>query len=163
MILCVLLLVCGGCVKESRFGMQELSYRLKKQDAAYAFSLEEATVSNGFYHVYLSAETEHDVLLSCREDENGKLLQILLTGEKEHLPTEFFASFAQALLQEFFGIGTREAQTMADETGLSDPSLYFTDLTRTQTLGRYSLTFFSSPLSVSMVLTYDDATVFTER
>lgn len=158
----VLFFLCGGCTGDARFGMQELSKRLAEQDERYGFSLEGISFSNDFYHIPFSFASEQDVLLSCKEDPDGRLLQILLTTDKERAPQEDFLNLTKTLIAVFFGVDEFEATAIAQEAGLTDTAVLFSDHTSTATKGRYSFTFFSTPLSVTAILKYDDAVVVTE-
>lgn len=157
-----LLLFLSGCTQSSRFGMQELSRRIAVENEKYAFTVEGAFLSDGFWHIPFSLLQAEDLLLSCKEDENGNLLQILLTAEKDTAPVTDFIAFSKLLTQVFFGVSAREASAITENAGLTDESVLFTDHTGTQTRGRYSFTFFSTPVSVTVILTYDDAVVVTE-
>lgn len=156
---CILTLLCTGCTMSRRFGMQELSRRLSEYDERFAFSLEGVSLSNEFYHIAFSFQQEEDLLLSCKEDADGQLLQILLTAEKNSIPTAEFLAFSQALVGVFFGISEFRATQVLHEAGLTDESVLFTDYTGAASQGRYSFTFFSTPLSVTAMLAYDDAIV----
>ena len=162
--LCVAVLVfLSGCTQSSRFGMQELSRRISIENEKYAFTVEGAFLSDGFWHIPFSLVQTDDLLMSCKEDENGNLLQILLTAEKDTAPAADFVAFSKLLTQVFFGVSSYEAAAITQNAGLTDESVLFADHTGTQTQGRYSFTFFSTPVSVTTILTYDDAIVVTEN
>lgn len=156
-LLATVLLLCAGCTQSRRFGIQELSRRLGSMNELYAFSLEGAALSNGFYHIPFSVLQEEDLLLSCKEDADGQLLQILLTAEKTTAPTADFIDFSLLLTQVFFGVGEHKAAEIVHTAGLTDESVLFTDCTGTASEERYSFTFFSTPLSITAILQYDDA------
>lgn len=155
----VLLFVCTGCSQSRRFGTQELSYRLAAENETYAFSLDGATLSNGYYHIPFSVHGENDMLLSCEEDAQGQLLQILLTAEKNTAPTGEFIELSELLTQIFFGISRHDAQAVLHEAGLTGEDVLFSDHTATVENGRYSFTFYSTPISITVILHYDDAVV----
>ncbi|MBE6812404.1 MAG: hypothetical protein E7523_05930 [Ruminococcaceae bacterium] len=157
--LAITLVLCAGCNAPRRFGMQELSRRLEQQNERYAFSLDGVTLYNGYYQIPFSLMQEEDLLLSCKEDEKGQLTQILLTAEQETAPTDDFLAFTQLLIASFCGVSEYEAAAMAEEAGLTGADVLFSDHTGTATKGRYSFTFFSTPLSITGILTYDDAVV----
>ncbi|MBQ6862751.1 MAG: hypothetical protein IJO14_00795 [Clostridia bacterium] len=156
-LLTCLLLLCTSCSESRRFGMQELSRRVGETDERFAFSTDGISLSNGFYHIPFSVSQENDLLLSCEEDSEGQLLQILLTAEKNTAPIDFFMQFAGCLTRVFMGIDTYKADEMLHEAGLTDESVLFSDHTGTAEDGRYSVTFYSSPVSISLILRYDDA------
>ena len=161
-ILAFVLLLCVGCSESTRFGMQELSRRLAQQDEKYAFSLDNVSLYNEYYHIPFSLVQEEDLLLSCKEDADGNLTQILLTAEKDTAPTADFMRLAELLIAVFFGVKEQNAKALAEEAGMADESVLFTDFTGTAKNGRYSFTFFSTPLSITAILTYDDAVVAQE-
>lgn len=161
-ILAFVLLLCVGCSESTRFGMQELSRRLAQQDEKYAFSLDNVSLYNEYYHIPFSLEQEEDLLLSCKEDADGNLTQILLTAEKDTAPCADFLHLACLLIEVFFGVNANEAKQLAEEAGMTAESVLFTDHTASAKKGRYTFTFFSSPLSITAILTYDDALVAQE-
>ena len=157
-VVCVLiLLLCAGCARSERFGMQELSNRLAETDERYGFSLEGISFSNNFYHIPFSFAGEQDVLLSCKEDEDGRLLQMLLTSDKERAPQEDYIAFTKTLISVFFGVDEFEAAAIAEEAGLTGTQVLFTDCTGKTERDRYSFTFFSTPLSITAIFTYDNS------
>ena len=139
--------------------MQELSHRLGQQDEKYAFSLDGVALFNEYYHIAYSLAQPEDLLLSCKEDANGNLTQILLTAEQSTAPTTDFLQRTNLLIEVFFGVSEHDAAALAEEAGMTDESVLFTDCTGIAKNGRYSFTFFSTPLSVTAILTYDDAVV----
>ena len=155
----ILLLCCSGCTRDARFGIQELSHRLEERDERYGFSSEGISFSNEFYHIPFSFAGEQDVLLSCKEDADGRLLQLLLTTDKERAPQEEYIAFAKTLIAVFFGVDDYEAAAIAEEAGLTGTEVLFSDCTGKAERERYSFTFFSTPLSVTAILTYDDAKI----
>ena len=162
LIVVVLLVFLSGCTQSSRFGMQELARRIGIENEKYAFTAEGAFLSDGYWHIPFSCVQADDLLLSCKEDTNGNLLQILLTAEKDTAPAADFIAFSKVLTKVFFGVSDYQAAAIAENAGLTDESVLFTDHTDTQTHGRYSFTFFSTPVSVTVILTYDDAVVVAE-
>lgn len=158
-LLVMVFVLCAGCTAPQRFGMQELSRRLEEQNERYAFSLDAVTLYNEYYHIPFSLEQEEDLLLSCKEDENGQLTQLLLTAEKDTAPTDDFLTLSQLLLEIFCNVSEYEAAAMAEEAGMTGADVLFSDHTGKAEKGRYSFTFFSTPLSITAILTYDDAIV----
>lgn len=146
-----------GCTHSQRFGMQELSRRLGKQNESYAFSIEGASLSNGFFHIPLSLQQENDLLLSCKEDADGQLLQVLLTAAKDTAPTQDFLSLSRCLTAVFFCTGTQKADSLLQTVGLTGEEVLFSDHTESTREGRYSMTFYSTQMSVTLLLCYDDA------
>ncbi|MBQ3517760.1 MAG: hypothetical protein IJA31_00415 [Clostridia bacterium] len=157
--LAITLVLCAGCSAPSRFGMQELSRRLEEKNERYAFSLDGVTLYNEYYHIPFSLVQGEDLLLSCKEDEKGQLTQLLLTAEKETAPADDFLAFAQLLIEVFCSVNEYEAAAMTEEAGLTGADALFSDHTGTAKKGRYSFTFFSTPLSITSIITYDDAIV----
>ncbi len=162
-LLAVILMLCAGCTASQRFGMQELSRRLGEQNERYAFSLDGVSLYNEYYHIPFSLEQEEDLLLSCKEDENGQLTQLLLTAEKDTAPTGDFLAFSLLLIEVFCNVSSYEAVALAEQAGLTGEDVLFADHTGTAETGRYSFTFFSTPLSITAILSYDDAIVVTEK
>ncbi len=158
-IILILLFLCAGCSAPSRFGMQELSRRLTEKNELYEFSLNGVTLYNGYYHIPFSIAQEQDLLLSCKEDEKGQLTQLLLTAEKDTAPTDDFLSLTHLLIEIFCNINKYDAAAMAQDAGLTGEEVLFSDYTGTAEKGRYSFTFFSTPLSITAILTYNDAVV----
>lgn len=146
-------LLSPGCTKEKRFGIAELSRRLAAHEEAYAFAVPDALLSDGYYHIAYSLESEDDLLLSLCEDADGRLTRVLLTASQENAPAEEFCAFAAVLTAVFCDVSDREAREMAQEAGLHDKNDLFTDQKGTAARKRYSYTFFSTPLSVTVLLT----------
>ena len=158
-ILCLVFVLTTGCTRSERFGLQELSRRLENHDERFGFDLAGAYLSDSYYHIPISMRQSEDLLLSCKEDADGRLLQILLTGEANTAPKADFLALANALTAEFFGVSIHKASEYTEQAGMTDETVLFTDHTGHADCGRYEFTFYSTPQSITAMLTYDDSVV----
>lgn len=118
---CVLPLLLSACTAPSQPDLFYLRDQIKKEAPLYAFAPEALLFRNGIYYCYYSLRDEHDLLLTLKEDERGKIDRITLTALRgsaaaaEDLPA--FAAILARLL-----IPACDLQAMEKELGLQIPA-----------------------------------------
>lgn len=156
-ILAAVLLLLPSCTREKLFDRSELSIRLSRLNESYSFSYDDIICEDNISRVFYSLSSADDVLLSMTQDNDGRLLRVELTMLGESAAEGLLASyedFCAALTEVFLSESQENARELCAETGLLSREEYFTDFFGKSESGRYTLRLWSSPVSMSYIITY---------
>ena len=154
-LLFALLLPFAACAKEKRFDYSELNLRLTALMPAAAIDESALFYADGIYYYYYTLASEHDTLLTMKEDASGRLERVTLTADETALNTAFdsFRTLSLALAEVFIP----EADTEALRAGVSfDDMEYLSAHTLcTYTQGFYKASLFLTSQTVCFMLLYE--------
>ena len=153
LLLCLLLCAAGGCTESERTDYSELNRRLKRENEAYGFCEEELLYNEGVYYAVTALPPGKKVLLTMREDEEGRLDQITVTASGEDVPdgfAEVCTDYCAAVVRAFVPSG--DDVPLAAAVGGYTHILY-TECVRRERSGMYTMELFSDPVGISLLIT----------
>lgn len=149
--LCVLF---SGCTRSERIDYSELNRRLKKEDKAFSFSEKDVFFRDGVYYAFYSVLSEEDMLLTMKENDEGRLTCVTLTvlggdAVTEELKTAFLR-FSAALTASF---ALPENAGELIEAQKEYYPVLFTECFKKAQSGRYTAELFCDPAGTALILT----------
>lgn len=147
------LFLLTSCTRSERIDYSELDRRLQKENALYTVNETDILFSDSVYFAFLSLKSEDDILLTMKEDEEKKLVQVTVSASGDDTSEEFresFTDFACAVIRAFLPEEYSAALTQAQE-GYKE--LLYTECFENAQSGRYTLGLFSDPIGISVILT----------
>lgn len=145
-------LTLASCARDRRMDYSELNIRIGEINPNCVFDESALFYSNGVYYSFYSLNGENDMLLTMREDEEGKLDRITLTlnGEKKESLDVF--SELSLILAEIF-IPETDRSALSEKTGIASAAV-FSETVNKYEQGFYSAVLFGSPDAPVFILTY---------
>lgn len=153
MLLLLLCLLLCACEKDRRFDYSELNIRIGEENQKYVFDEASLFYSNGIFYSYYSLNDENDMLLTMREDEEGKLDRITLTLDAAKADTGGDFSALSLILAKIF-IPDAPMDILSDATGITSGDAIFGEVVNKYEQGFYSAVLFGSPDAPVFILTY---------
>ena len=154
-LLALLVLCClfSSCAREERFGYSELNLRLKRVSPSLAFEEEKLFLSDRVWYAFYEKDGRTSMLLTMREDDEGKLDRLTLAlGEKDAAGD--FMLLASALAKIF--IPGADTAAIDAATGFLQTAAVFGNGVEVWREGFYSFSLWASPDTPVVVLEYDD-------
>lgn len=141
-------LMLAGCTQEARPDYEYLSAQLSEINEKYGFEYFDMFIYEDAYQVYLSLESEDDVLLSFHTDENGSISDITATAygktTSDDRKKAAYRDFVQNLIGVFCNLSNEDRNGVNENLSYDSIDKYFTDLYETYTCGRYNFIFSSN-------------------
>lgn len=154
MLLGALLMLFSGCTRSERADYSELNRRLAKEDKAFCFNENDVFFRDGVYYAFYSVLSDDDMLLTMKENDDGRLTCVSLTSSGNEAAGEesktVFSRFAAALTRAF--VPPENAQELLKAQEEYMPFLFTERFEKAQS-GRYTAELFSDPAGVSLILT----------
>lgn len=151
----------SSCSEPSRPDFSMLSERLGAINENYHFEYFDMFLYDGAYHVYLSLNSQDDVLLSMIFGENGNIDSVTVVADKEKTDSpagrKAYSDFVSAVIDIFTQLSERERTELYEAVSVRNTDAYFTDrYERYQSL-RHNFVFSSDSQGVSFYCEYYEA------
>lgn len=142
----------SGCKKETRIDFSELLIRTQRYHGEIEADFGDAFFSEDSWYIFLSSLEGDDTLLKATQDGNKYLVFVELTVANSGVEgnEQAFIKLAEAVTKAFCDLDNTKA--FLEEGGLYEENIIFSREFRCVEKGRYTLSFFNSSLSSSLIL-----------
>lgn len=144
-----------SCAKEDRFDYSELNLRLTSLMPSAQIDESALFFSDDTFYYYYSLVSEHDTLLSLRQDADGLLDRVSLTADEMVLNTAYdvFRTLSLALAEAF--IPQADTDALREGVCFDDQEALRAKILCTYTQGFYKASLFYTPAAVCFMLRYE--------